>query len=136
MLKQISFAETFRHLGKQLDKKLNFEAHLIKVKSRINKTIGIIRKLQNVLPRSALFTVYKSLIRSHLDYEDIIYDKTFNESSHTKLKWLQYNTTLVITGHKWVEWMRLFHQQCRFEVILKMYLKLYQIPVKWCLQHS
>ena len=100
MLKQISFAETFRHLGKQLDKKLNFEAHLIKVKSRINKTIGIIRKLQNVLPGSALFTVYKSLIRSHLDYEDIIYDKTFNESSYTKLKSLQYNTTLVITGHK------------------------------------
>ena len=31
-------------------KELNFEEHLKKVESKVNKTIGIIRKLQNVLP--------------------------------------------------------------------------------------
>ena len=55
----------------QLDKKLNFEEHLSKVESNVNKTIGIIRKLQNVLPRSALLTISKSFIRPHLDYGDI-----------------------------------------------------------------
>ena len=50
-----------KHLGMQLDIKLNFEEHLSKVESRLKKTIGIIRKLQNVLPRSALITIYKSL---------------------------------------------------------------------------
>ena len=59
-----------KHLGMQLD--------LSKVESKVNKTIGIIRKLQNVLPRSALITIYKSFIRPHLDYGDIIYDKAFN----------------------------------------------------------
>ena len=62
----------------QVDKKLNFGEHLSKVESKVNKTIGIIRKLQNVLPRSALLTIYKSFIRPHLDYGDIICDKAFN----------------------------------------------------------
>ena len=88
-----------KHLGMQLDKKLNFEEQLKKVESNVNKTIGIIRKLQNVLPRSALLTIYKSFIRPHLDYGDIIYDKAFNESFHAKLESLQYNATLPITGH-------------------------------------
>ena len=87
-----------KHLGMQLDKKLNFEEQLKKVESNVNKTIGIIRKLQNVLPRSALLTIYKSFIRPHLDYGDIIYDKAFNESFHAKLESLQYNATLAITG--------------------------------------
>ena len=87
-----------KHLGMQLDKKLNFEEQLKKVESNVNKTIGIIHKLQNVLPRSALLTIYKSFIRPHLDYGDIIYDKAFNESFHAKLESLQYNATLAITG--------------------------------------
>ena len=69
-----------KHLGMQLDKKLNFEEHLKKVESKVNKTIGIIRKLQNVLPRSALLTIYKSFIRLHLDYGDIIYEELVLES--------------------------------------------------------
>ena len=46
-----------KHLGMQLDKKLNFEEHLKKVESKVNKTIGIIRRLHNVLPRLALLTI-------------------------------------------------------------------------------
>ena len=87
-----------KHLGMHLDRKLNFEEHLTKVESKVNKTIGIIRKLQNVLPRSALITIYKSFIRPHLDYGDIIYDKTFNESFHAKLESFQYKAALAITG--------------------------------------
>ena len=87
-----------KHLGMHLDKKLNFEEHLRKVESKVNKTIAIIRKLQNVLPRSALLTIYKSFVRPHLDYGDIIYDKAFNESFHAKLESLQYSAALAITG--------------------------------------
>ena len=87
-----------KHFGMQLDKKLNFEEQLKKAESNVNKTIGIFRKLKNVPPRSALLTIYKSFIRPHLDYGDIIYDKAFNESFHAKLESLQYNATLAITG--------------------------------------
>ena len=61
----------------QLDKKLNFKEHLHKVESKVNKTIDIICKLQKVLPQSALLTMWKSFIRPHLDYGDIIYDEAF-----------------------------------------------------------
>ena len=82
----------------QLDKRIYFEEHLSKVESKVNKTIRIIRKPQNVLPLSALLTIHKSFIRSHLDYRDIIYDKAFNESFHAKLESLQYNAALAMTG--------------------------------------
>ena len=80
-----------KHLGMQLDKKLNFKAHLKKVESKVNNTIGILCKLQNVLPRSALLTIYKSLIKPRLDYRDIIYDKAFN--SVFTLNWNHFNIT-------------------------------------------
>ena len=76
---------------------MNFKEHVSKVESVVNKTIAIISKLQNVLPWSALLTIYNSFTRSYLDYGYIIYDKAFNESFHTKLESLLYNATLAIT---------------------------------------
>ena len=56
------------------------------------------RKLQAFSPRQSLVTVYKVFIRPHLDYGDIIYDQTYNESFHQKMESIQYNTALAITG--------------------------------------
>ena len=83
---------------KLLDTRLPFEKHLERVLCRINKTIGLIRKLQNLLPRSALITLYKTFVRPHLDYGDILYDQARNESFHLKLESIQYNACLAITG--------------------------------------
>ena len=47
---------------------------------RFNEGIGIIKKLQNKLPRQGLLTIYKSFVRPHLDYGDNIYDHPNNES--------------------------------------------------------
>ena len=81
----------------QLDKKLNFEEHLSKVESKVIKTNGITRKLQNVFPRSTLLTIYKSFIRPHLGYGVLIYDQAFNKYFHIKLELLQYNAKVAIT---------------------------------------
>ena len=55
----------------QLDKKLNFEKHLSKVESMVNKIIGINCRLQHgQTPRSALLTIYRQIIPPRLDYED------------------------------------------------------------------
>ena len=43
-------------------------------------------------------TLFKSFIRSHLDYEDIIYDQSFNNSFQNKFESIQYNACLAITG--------------------------------------
>ena len=56
-----------REHGIILDNKLNFEENLNKVIPKINKKIGVIHNLQNVLPRLALLAIYISSIRPHLD---------------------------------------------------------------------
>ena len=64
----------------------------------MNRTIGLLRKFQQELPRPFLITIYKAFIRSHLDYGDVIFDQTFNNSFHQRLESIQYNAALVITG--------------------------------------
>ena len=66
--------------------------------SNVNKTIGLLRKLQAFLPRLSLVTVYKVFIRPHLDYGDITYEQTYNDSSHQKMELVQYKTAPAITG--------------------------------------
>ena len=70
---------THNHLGKRLDSKLNYENHVSSVFSRVNKTIGILRKFQPTLPRKFLVIICKSFIRPHLDYCDIMYNWASNE---------------------------------------------------------
>ena len=55
-----------------LDCKLNFEEHLKTTGNKINKTIDLLRKFQTFLPGESLFTIYKSFVRPHLEYGDII----------------------------------------------------------------
>ena len=43
-------------------------------------------------------TLYKSFIRPHLDYGDIIYDQPFNSFFQNKIESIQYNACLAITG--------------------------------------
>ena len=73
---------THKRLGMILDTKLDFQEHLKDKLSKISKTIGLLRKLQKILTRPPLLTTYKSFIRPHLDYGDIIYDKAYNSSFH------------------------------------------------------
>ena len=87
-----------KHLGIILDSKLTFENHINVVTTKIDKTIGLLRKLQNLLPRTALITIYKTFVRPHLDYGDILCDQAFNLSFQQKLEPIQYRACLVITG--------------------------------------
>ena len=82
-----------KHLGVTLDVKLTFDEHLNNVLNKVNKTIGLLRKLQNLLSRSTLITIYKAFVRPHLDYGDILFDQTYNSSFHEKLD--QFNITCV-----------------------------------------
>ena len=50
---------THKHLGMILDTKLDSQEHLKDKLSKISKTIGLLRKLQKILTRPPLFTIYK-----------------------------------------------------------------------------
>ena len=79
------------HLGILLDVLLDFQGRLKNIYSKVNKTIDLLRKLHNTLPRLPLLTIYKSFIRPHLDYGDVIYDQTYTASFHQKM--YLFNTT-------------------------------------------
>ena len=68
------------------------------VSLKISKTLGLLRKLHNLLPRSALITIYKAFDKPYLDYGDILYDQAYNMSFHHKLESIQCNACLAITG--------------------------------------
>ena len=75
-----------KHLRLILDERLNCSEHL---ESKINKCYKIIRflkRISNRLPRDALLKIYKSFVRFHLDYGDIVYDIPNNESLTSRLE--------------------------------------------------
>ena len=83
-----------KHLGIFFDAQLTFEEHLKVIIIKVNKTIELLWKLQNILPRPALMTIYKAFVRPHLDYGDVIYGESYNETFHQKLESIQYNACL------------------------------------------
>ena len=54
--------------------------------------------LSLTLSRKQFLTIYKTFVRSHLDYADIIYDKTFIDTFKEKRKKVQYSASLTFTG--------------------------------------
>ena len=69
-----------KHLGLFLDKQLDFNEHIDKRIVICNKLIGSFKCLSSLLPRKSLLTIYKSFIRPHLEYSDILYDNPANET--------------------------------------------------------
>ena len=94
----VTHANNQKHLGMILDSKLSFDDHIDMILKKVNRLIGIIRKLHSLIPRSSLLTIYKSFVRPHLDYGDVIYDQGYNKSFHQKVETIQYNAALAITG--------------------------------------
>ena len=84
-----------RHLGLTLDSQLNFNEHISSTLSTVNKLTAVLGKLQTVLPRHSLLTIYKTFIRPHLDYCDVQQNIV---SWHKKLESAQYNAAIAITG--------------------------------------
>ena len=87
-----------KHLGLILDEKLNFNEHLKEKMSKAYKGIALLRKLQNIIPRNFLLTIFKSFIRPQLDYGDIIYHQPNNGSFCQKNGSIQYQAAIATTG--------------------------------------
>ena len=71
---------------------------LIKKLKKCNKLIWLIKRLSVNLPRSALLSIYKSFIRPHLEYGNILYYKPDNENFQSKIEKVRYKACLAITG--------------------------------------
>ena len=87
-----------KHLGMLFGFRLDFQEHWKSLLKKIKKTVALLRKFQNILPRLSWLTIYNCFVRTHLDYGDIIYDQAFSNYFHQKIQSLQYNVALAIAG--------------------------------------
>ena len=103
-----------KHLGLILDEKLSFRSHVNEKITKTKKIIGMIRHLSKYLPIKTLVLMYKSLVRPHFDYGDIIFhippqnNGAFGNNNANgnrqlnvlmaKIESVQYQATLAITG--------------------------------------
>ena len=87
-----------KDLGLHLDQKLDFSKHINEKISEAQKGISVIKKLYYILPRNVLLTIYKSFVRPHLDYGDIIYDQPNNQNFSSEIEAVRYNAALAITN--------------------------------------
>ena len=78
-----------KHLGMLLDICLNCYEHVQSKTNKCYKIIGLTKILSIHLAREALLRIYKSFFRPNLDYVDINFDKSNNESfkSRTERKY-------------------------------------------------
>ena len=104
----VTKVDEHKHLGLILQSKLSFGRHLSEKMTKAKKIIGILKHLSKFLPLKTLNQMYKTLVRSHLDYCDIIYhmpqivrQPPFGVSLHElmeSVEKIQYQAALAITG--------------------------------------
>lgn len=79
-----------------LDEKLNYNNHIKKKLSKVYKGIELLRNISNKLLRQAFVTIYKTFIRPHPDYGDIVYDNPANKVFSNKIEKSQYYAALAL----------------------------------------
>ena len=95
-----------KHLGLVLNSDLSFGKLVNQKIIKAKKNLGIIKHLSRFLPLNTLDQMYKALVRSHLDYCDIIYhipskQNQLGEILNTLMEnaeKIQYQAALAITG--------------------------------------
>ena len=92
---QVQRRKQQKPLGIILDEKLNFKSRIDKVLTKASKGIAVKKRLiKNSLPRKSLITIYRAIIRPHLDYGDILYDQPNNATFCQKIESFQYKAAL------------------------------------------
>ena len=97
-----------KHLGLTLVPNLSFDKHIHEKLCNAKKNIGILKHVSKYLPLKSLDQMYKALVRSHLDYCDIIYHQPTKVNQPPlgvtltapmeEIERIQYLAALAITG--------------------------------------
>ena len=99
-LKNLSIAKTAsqKHFGLNLDTRLSFSDHINEKIGKAIKVVGLLHRLQSILPRSSLLPIYMSFVRPILDYGNVTYYQPSNASFSSKIEPVQHYAVLAITG--------------------------------------
>jgi hypothetical protein len=74
--RNIEEVEEEKDLGVVLDDKLSFDKHILSKVSKANQVLGVIRRTFKFLDREAFMTLYKAMVRPHLEYAAPVWNPT------------------------------------------------------------
>ena len=60
--------DTAKYLGVYIDKRLSWDRHIEHINSKLNRGIGILRKLRSYLQQDSLRTIYNSFLKPYIEY--------------------------------------------------------------------
>ena len=97
-----------KHLGLTLTPNLSFGKHIHEKLMKAKKNVGLIKHLSKYLPLKTLDQMYKALVRSHLDYCDVIFHEPSKVNQPPlgmtltalmqEVERIQYQAALAVTG--------------------------------------
>ena len=65
---KIKKVQNFKFLGFIIDEHLSWKAHMLKILSKIQRNLSVIRKISHFLDKDTLIQLFHSLIASHIRY--------------------------------------------------------------------
>ena len=86
-----------KFLGVIIDSKLTWQDHIMHIKNKISKIIGILLRVRRVLSTKALVTLYNALILPHLTYCVTVWGNTYK--THLQQLILTHKKIIRITTH-------------------------------------
>ena len=90
----MKLAHALKQLGHHLNNKRSFNEQTNNQISKATKGIGLLRKLQPILSRKSLLTIYKFFITPQIDYGDHLSIAFFSN----KIESVQHNAALAMKG--------------------------------------
>ena len=75
---RIDYVSSIRFLGIQIDDNLRFNVHINEITKKISKNIGVLYKLQQLVPNSTLLSVYRSIIECYICYCNLVFGNAAN----------------------------------------------------------
>ena len=107
-------------MGITIDENLNFAEHIIKTTCKISRSVGILSKLRNILPFTALCKLYYSMVHSHLLYSIVIWGFTYD--NHLKrLIILQHKVVKKVAGGQRQDHVTSFYHQLQILKLKNLY---------------
>ena len=83
---KITKTDLERDLGVLIDKNLNFSQHIISKVNIANRNLGMISRTFTYMNKNMFLTLYKSLVRPHLEYASVIRSPRYKKNMQYCLK--------------------------------------------------
>ena len=100
----VEIVEEEKDLGIVFDKDLSFKNHMNMVITKSNKMLGIIKRGFQSLDSSNFIPLYKSLVRSHLEYGNTVW-RPYKREDIIRLEKVQRRATKCVTGIEHLEYV-------------------------------